>query len=159
VSLLPFFQWMEALAFSQAIARSSWLAAAFNLAHLLLLVVFAGAVLIVDLRLLGTGITAQPLNRVASNARPWMMWAFVGLLLTGIPSMTTYAIKQYYSPFFWFKMEVMVVAVIFTLTLRHRVTQADESRIGPYWGKAVGLASIALWTMVAVPARLIGLLS
>jgi hypothetical protein len=54
-------------------------------------------------------------------------------------------------------MEVLIVAVIFTLTIRHRVTQADEERIGPFWGKVVGLVSIALWIAVIVPARYIGL--
>lgn len=159
MSLLPFFQWMEALPFSLAIARSSWLSAAFNLAHLLALVVFIGSVLIVDLRLLGQGISDQPLARVARDARPWMIGAYLALLITGVPSMTTYAMKQYYSPFFWFKMEVMAVAVIFTLTLRHNITQADPSRVRPIWNKLVGLTSMALWTAVAIPARLIGLLS
>ena len=159
MSLLPFFQWMEALAFSRAIALSSWLSAAFNLAHLLALVVFVGSVLIVDLRLLGQGMTDQPLGQLARDARPWMIGAFLALLITGIPSVTTYALKQYYSPFFWFKMEVMAVAVVFTLTLRHKITQADPGRVRPIWGKLVGFTSIALWTAVAVPARLIGLLS
>lgn len=144
---------------SQAIARSSWLAAVFNLAHLLALVVFVGSVLVVDLRLLGTGMKGQPVARLARDARPWMMGAFLVLLITGIPQMTTYAMKQYYSPFFWFKMEVMLVALVFTFTIRQRITQADEARVGPVWGKVVGLVSIALWTAVAVPARLIGLLS
>jgi hypothetical protein len=150
---------MEAMPMSQAIARSSWLAAVFNLAHLLALVVFVGSVLVVDLRLLGTGMKGQPVARLARDARPWMMGAFLVLLITGIPQMTTYAMKQYYSPFFWFKMEVMLVALVFTFTIRQRITQADEARVGPVWGKVVGLVSIALWTAVAVPARLIGLLS
>jgi hypothetical protein len=157
--LLPFFQWMEAMPMSQAIARSSWLAAVFNLAHLLALVVFIGSVLIVDLRLLGTGMRGQPLARLARDARPWMIGSLWALLITGIPQLTTYAMKQYYSPFFWFKMEVLVVALIFAFTIRHRITQADEARVGPVWGKLVGFTSIALWTAVAVPARLIGLLS
>jgi hypothetical protein len=157
--LLPLFQWMEAMPMSQAIARSSWLAAVFNLAHLLALVVFIGSVLVVDLRLLGTGMRGQPVARLARDARPWMIGAFLVLLITGIPQMTTYAMKQYYSPFFWFKMEVMLVALVFTFTLRQRITQADEARVGPVWGKLVGFVSIALWTAVAVPARLIGLLS
>jgi hypothetical protein len=157
--LLPFFQWMEAMPMSQAIARSSWLAAVFNLAHLLALVVFVGSVLVVDLRLLGTGMKRQPLARLARDARPWMIGSLWALLITGIPQMTTYAMKQYYSPFFWFKMEVLLIALIFTLTIRDRITHLDEKRLRPYWGKLVGLVSIALWSAVAVPARLIGLLS
>lgn len=157
MSLLPFFQWMENLAVSNAMRQSTYLSAAFNLAHLLALVVFIGAVLIVDLRLLGRGMTHQPVAEVARDARRWMMWGFLGLFVTGIPQLTTYALKQYYSPFFWFKMEVLLIAVIFTLTLRRKITEADEGRVGPFWGKLVGLVSIALWIAVIVPARYIGL--
>jgi hypothetical protein len=157
VSLLSFFQWMESLAFSEYI-RLSWLSAAINVAHLLALVVFAGAVLIVDLRLMGRGLTERPLAQIARDARPWLTGGFLALVFTGIPQLTSTAIKQYYSPFFWFKMEVLLVAVIFTLTLRHRVTLADEARVRPVWRRLVGLTSIALWSAVAIPARLIGLL-
>ena len=55
-------------------------------------------------------IDAEPLAEVARASRPWMMWSFLGLAVTGVPYMITYAMKQYYSPYFWFKMEVLVVA-------------------------------------------------
>lgn len=158
MDLLPFFNWMEALPFSVAIRNSAYLGAAVNVAHLLSLVMFAGAVLIVDLRLLGGGMKKQPLAQVAQDARPFLTGGLLALLVTGIPQLTSTAIKQYYSPFFWFKMELLVVAVIFTFTVRQKVTQANEARLGPIWGKLVGLASIAMWTGIAIPARLIGLL-
>jgi hypothetical protein len=37
-------------------------------------------------------------------------------------------------------------------------TQADEARLGK-WGTLVALVSMTLWAGVAIPARLIGLLS
>ncbi len=67
------------------------------------------------------------------------------------------AIKEYYAPLFWFKMEVMIVAIIFNFTVRHKLTMGDEARLGRVWGKVVGLVSMALWSAVAIPARLIGL--
>ena len=157
--LLPFFEWLEALPLSDAIRSSVWFYAVDQSVHLVALAVFAGAVLIVDLRLLGRGMREQPLAQVARDAQPWLMWAFLGLFVTGIPQLMSTAMKEFYSPFFWFKMEVMLLAVIFTLTIRRKVTRADEARVGPFWGKVVGLVSIALWSGVAVPARLIGLLS
>jgi hypothetical protein len=157
MSLLPFFQWMENLSVSEFVRQSTYLSAVFNLAHLLSLVVFIGAVVVVDLRLMGTGMKDRPLAEVARYTRPWLMWSFFALFLTGIPQLTTYAMKQYYSPFFWFKMEVLIVAVIYTMTVRQRVTQANEARIGPVWGKLVALVSLALWIAVIVPARYIGL--
>ncbi|HEY7449341.1 MAG TPA: DUF6644 family protein [Vicinamibacterales bacterium] len=155
--MLSFFQMLNDLTLSATIRESIWISPVVNVLHLLALVVFAGAVLIVDLRLLGRGAREQPLARVAGDAQPWLIAGFLGLLVTGIPQLISNAMREYYSAFFWFKMEVMVVALIYTFTLRRKVTLADEARVGPFWSKVTGLVSIALWALVAIPARLIGL--
>lgn len=156
---LPFFEWLEANPISVAIRGSVWFYAVDQSLHLVALAVFAGAVLIVDLRLLGRGLREQSVAQVAGDAQPWLIGGFLALAATGIPQVMSNAMKEYYSPFFWFKMEALLVALIFTFTLRRNVARADEARVGPFWGKLVGLVSIALWSGVAVPARLIGLLS
>lgn len=158
MSLLPFFEWLDALGPSNFIRESVWIYSVVQALHLVALAVFAGAVLIVDLRLLGRGMRQQPLAQVARDAQPWLILGFGGLVVTGIPQLMATPIKEYYHPYFWLKMEVLLVAVIFTFTLRRKVTLADEARVGPFWSKVVGLASIALWSGVAIPARLIGLL-
>src|SRR5688572_6847377 len=157
MSLLPFFEWMEALPVTESLRSIAWGGATINIMHLLALVVFAGAVLIVDIRLMGGGLTKQPLAQVAREARPWLIGGFIGLVVTGIPQLMLTAIKEYYAPLFWFKMEVLLVAIIFTFTVRHNLTMGDEARLGRVWGKVVGLVSIVLWSAVAIPARLIGL--
>jgi putative copper export protein len=157
MSLLHFFQWMNELAPSVGIRESIWLGAIVNVMHLLSLAVLAGAVLIVDLRLLGGGMKQRPLADVARDAQPWVIGSLLGLLVTGIPQLISNAIREYYSFFFWFKMAVLVLALIYTFTVRRQVTLADEGRVGPAWAKVVGFISIALWAGVAIPARLIGL--
>jgi hypothetical protein len=62
---------------------------------------------------------------------------------------------QYTNRVFWLKMYILLAAMIFTVTIRRQVTMADEARVGPFWGRLVGLVSIVLWTSVAVTARLI----
>ena len=157
MSLLPFFQWMEGLPLTESLRVMPWFGAMINVMHLLSLVMFAGGLLIVDIRLMGGGLTKQPLSQVAREARPWLIGGFIGLIVTGIPQLMLTAIKEYYAPLFWFKMEVLVVAIIFNFTVRHRLTMGDEARLGRVWGKVVGLVSMALWSAVAIPARLIGL--
>ena len=157
--LLPFFQWMEGCALSAAFQSSIWLTPAVQIVHLFALTVFAGAVLIVDVRLLGRGFTRTPLAQVAREAQPWLLWSLLVLLISGIPQLTSTALKQYYSPFFWWKMEVLLLGLVFTFTLRRKVTLTDEARLGPFWPKVVGVVSLALWASVATGARLIGLLS
>jgi hypothetical protein len=158
MNLQPAFEWLEALAFSVAIRNSAALSSVFNLIHLLAIVVLIGAVLIVDLRLLGRGMSRQPLAQVAREARPWMIGALLVLLASGIPQLTSTAMKQYYSPNFWWKMEMLLVTLVFTFTLRHRITQLDETRVAPGWRALAGVVSIALWLGVAINGRLIGLL-
>ena len=157
--LLPFFQWLADLGVSSWLSTSSYATPLINVAHILALVILFGSLLIVDLRLLGRGMTHQSVAKVARDARPWLIGALICMLLTGIPQVLSIPVREYYSPFFWFKMRLLLVTLIFTFTLRHKVTMADEARVGPFWGKVVGLMSIALWTWVAVEGRLIGLLS
>jgi hypothetical protein len=143
---------------SNVIRNSVWIYAFDQAAHLVALAVFAGAVLIVDFRLMGIGMRRQPLAQVAKDAQPWLIWSFVVLTLTGVVQMMSNATKEYYSEFFWYKMYALFPALIFTFTIRYMVTQANEARVG-HWGKLVALVSIGLWLAVTIPARLIGLLS
>ena len=157
MSLLPLFQWMNSLAVSKAINESNWAYAIIQAFHLVALSVFFGAVLVVDLRLLGKGFNQQPLREVARDAQPWLIGGFAGLIITGIPQLLAGAMKEYNIGLFWIKMYVLVAATIFTFIIRARVTRADEQSVGPLWSKVVAVVSTGLWVGVAVPARLIGL--
>ena len=157
--LLPFFQWIESLEFSTTIDPSGYVTAVVNVMHLLALTVFLGALLVVDLRLLGRGMRQQPLAELARDAQPWLIGGFLAMMSTWIPQILATPIKEYYSPHFWLKMEVILVALIFTFTVRRLIAQADEARVAPVWRKLVGLISIGMWTTVATAGRLIGLMA
>jgi len=116
---------------------------------------FMGALLMVDLRLLGAGLTNQPVRQVARSAQPWLIGGLILLTLTGIPAVMTVALEEYANPVFWFKMYVLLAALIFTFTVRRRVATADEARVPPVWRKVVALVSIVLWMSVAAGGRLI----
>jgi hypothetical protein len=158
--MLSFFKWMGDLEFSKALGASVWQFALIQAVHLVFLAVFAGAILIVDLRLMGRTLMDRPVSQVARDAQPWLLGGFIGLVLTGVPQMMQNALREYYSIFFWIKMVFMALALIFTFTLRRQVTQAERVGAGvTFQTKMVGLVSIVLWAMVAIPARLIGLFS
>jgi hypothetical protein len=118
-------------------------------------VVFIGALLVVDLRLLGSGMRRQPLSDVVRSARPWLYGGFVAMAITGSLQVVATPMKAYFSDQFWLKMELLIVAVIFTFIVRLLVSGRDEA---PGWGKPAGLFSIVLWSFIAVQGRLIGLL-
>ena len=158
MSLLPLFEWMDQLSYFKE-TWSTYLGPGVNIVHLLAMVVFAGAVLIVDLRLLGVILTRYPVRQVARDAQPWLIGGFGGLVVTGIPAVMATALAQYYNEIFWFKMYVLVAGVIFTFIVRQRVVRAHEGSVAPAWSKLVGIISIAIWATVAASARLIMLLA
>ena len=157
--LLPFFQWMQELPFSTFFLTATWSSPIVQCIHLVALVVFAGSILVVDVRLLGRGLTGTPLAVLAKGAEKWLIWSFVVLIASGVPQMMSTALKQYYSPFFFWKMQVMALGLLFTFTIRRKVAHSADGTFGPWVPKAIGLVSIAIWTSVTIWARLIGLLS
>ena len=109
MNLLPFVQWVEASSAHAAIANSSWAFAVIESVHLLALAAIGGAVLVVDLRMLGLGLKAQPVPELARSAYPWFVGSLVVMLATGIPLFISEPTKCYYSNPFWFKMGSLVL--------------------------------------------------
>ena len=144
---------------SRAINESSWIFATVQAFHLVALGFLAGAVLLVDLRLLGSGFSNQPLARVARDARPWLIGSLVAITVTGIPQFISLATKEYESPYFRWKMLMLLIALIFTFTVKQRIVYAPEGRFGGIVPKLVALVSMGLWTSVAINGRLIGFFS
>ncbi len=152
-----FFLWLGELPVSKAIGESIWIYPVIQAFHLVFLAILAGALLIVDLRLLGTGMIRQPSSLVARDARGWLVIGIIGMALTGIPQMMQNAAREYYSEFFWQKMYFLAAALVFTFTVRRKVALAAEGTIAPIWSKLVAIVSILLWGTVVVSGRLIGL--
>ena len=156
MSLLPFFTWCEQTAIGEAIRSSQWLFPVIESVHLLGLVVIAGAVLVVDMRLLGLGLRQQPVAQLARDARPWLIGSLIVMLTTGILLFLAEATKCYYSPAFAVKMISLLLSITFTFTVRRKVALADEGRVGPFWGRLVAVVSVALWSGVGIGGRWIG---
>ena len=152
----PFFQWAEATTLGEMIRTSPWAFAVIESTHLLALSVIGGAVLIVDLRLLGFGIRSQRLAEVAREAQPWLIGSLLVMLVSGVLLTTSEPIKCYYSGPFRLKMVCLALGMIFAFTVRRKVTLADEGRVRPLWLKIVALVSLSLWFGVGAGGRWIG---
>ena len=154
--LLPFFQWCESTALGTAIRMSPWAFAVIESVHLLGLAVIGGAVLLVDLRMLGFGLKNQRIAELARAVFPWLVGSLVVMLLSGVGLFLSEPLKCYDSRAFWVKMISLGLAMLFTLTIRRKVTLADETRVRPIWFKLVALVSLALWFGVGGGGRWIG---
>lgn len=156
MDLLPFFQWCYATPIGEGIRNSTWLFPVFEALHLLGFGVTAGAVLLVDLRLLGIGLRKQPVDRLWANTRPWLIGAVILMFCTGIPLFMSESLKAYYSIAFWIKMASLFLVLILTFTALRRVTQTGASSDQPPRGRLVAVVSLCLWVGVAWGGRWIG---
>jgi hypothetical protein len=156
MSLLPFFQWCWQSSIGEAIRNSTWLFPLIEAFHLVGLGLTAGAVLIVDLRLLGLGLNQQPVAQLSKGAEPWLLGSLTLMFSSGIPLFLSESIKCYYSFAFWVKMTSLFLVLIFTFTIRRYVTRTGLTIDRPLLGKFTGLISLGLWFGVGWGGRWIG---
>ena len=156
MSLLPFFQWCYQTAIGEAIRESLWLFPLIEALHLLGLGLTAGAVLIVDLRLLGVGLSRQPVAQLSAAVEPWLLGSLTLMFASGGLLFLSEAIKCYYSFPFWVKMTSLFLVLLFTFTFRRRVTRTGLATERPLLGRATAITSLGLWFAVAWGGRWIG---
>ena len=154
MSLLPFFEFCEQSAVGEAIRNSLWLFPVIESVHLLALTVIGGSVLVVDMRLFGLGLRSQPVAQLSRDAQPWLMGSLVVMFASGIPLFLSEAIKCYYHAAFWIKMTSLLLAILFTFTVRRKVAAAGQPKV--LLGKVVAMISLTLWSAVGIGGRWIG---
>ena len=155
MDLLPFFEWCEASALGQFVRTSIWMFPVVEAIHLLGLASLGGAVLIVDLRLLGLALTDQPVSTLARGAQRWLTWSLGLMLGTGFLLFMSEAVKCYHNPSFWVKILTMPVAVGFTFLVRQRIAMRETPATATQL-RLIALGSIALWFTVSMAGRWIG---
>jgi hypothetical protein len=155
MSLLEFCQWLQFSPPLVAMRGSPWLFPVIATIHLMGLAVIGGAVLLVDLRLLGLGLRNQPVAPLARDAERWLFRGLYVMVGTGVLLFMCFATKYYYLTFFWVKMAALLLVIALTVSLRRTVT-ADDTRMSPAMGRVVAAVSLSLWTTVALGGRYIG---
>jgi hypothetical protein len=156
MSVLSFFTWCENTPLGEAIRDSTWLFPVIESVHLLGLAVIGGAVLIVNLRLMGFGIDRQPVAELWHDTRPWLVGSLAAMLASGLLLFTSEATKLYYHQSFWVKMTSLLLAALFTFTVQRKLALADPGRVRPFWCKTAALTSTLLWSAVGASGRWIG---
>lgn len=153
--MLDFCQALENSGIGQLLKNSTWAFAVIESIHLLALAVVGGAVLLVDFRLLGMGLTTRPVKELGAEMHRYVTFGLVALIVTGLGLFMTEAVKCYYSTPFWVKMGALALATVFTFTVRRgTVNSLTMNTSGA--AKAIALVSIALWFVVAASGRWIG---
>lgn len=152
---------LEASALGATIRQSTWIYMAANVGHIVSLVVFAGAVAVMDVRMTGALAATSP-GYVLGVARRFAIAAFVGLLLTGAILFIAEASHVIANPVFQFKLALIALALLniawFEFFTVPKVKRLPPLTPLPSAARAAGFISIGLWIAVAAAGRTIAYL-
>ena len=155
--LLGICQWLEKTAPAAAMRNSLWLFDITETAHTLGIILVAGTIMLVDLRLLGMGLRREPVSHVVSRIVPWTLSGFALMFLTGGWLFSAEASKLYHSPAFRIKMMLLSLAglnaLIFHLTIYRRAAEWNDRPVAPARARLAGLFSLLLWIGIIAAGR------
>lgn len=154
MSTIIFFHWLAKTTIGVAMRDSTWGFAIVEIVHLLALALFGGAVLLVDVRILGRGLKTQPVAQVARQFLPIAVGGVSVMLLSGVLLVASGPMRYFYNPAFRIKMWLFLAALV-THFLLQTVTARRESQVA-LWQKAGAVLSLLLWLSIGLAGRAIG---
>jgi len=147
---------LEQSGLGQAIRQSIWLFPAANIGHVVSLVVFAGAVAVMDVRLLG-GFAATAPARVIGRARSFAIAAFAMMVVTGFMLFTAEASHLVLNPVFQVKAALIGAGLanlaIYEFGAKRAVAGLPPGVTMPAAAKVAGVLSLGIWIAVAACGR------
>ena len=147
---------LEQSGFAAAIRQSRWLYPFANVGHIVSLVAFAGAVAVMDLRLLGVFAATAP-GRVLARARIAAIAAFCGQALTGFMLFSAEASHLVSNPVLRLKFLLVAAGLlnvlIYEIVARRAVEKLPPGAPLPRSAGVAGALSLVIWIAVAACGR------
>jgi hypothetical protein len=152
--------WLQGSLLGELMRSSGvWAYGVVNLVHILSVATLFGAVLVLDLRLLGVW-RRVPLAALEQPTIPLAVVGFCGAALSGLCLLTTNATEYRGNPFVIVKFAAMALAVANTLVVQFLPAWRDRARSSsPENNRWLGLAggvSLVAWVTVVAAGRMIG---
>lgn len=148
--------WIYATPLSTAIRDILWIIPTVQSIHIIAITVLFGSAVISDLRLAGMFATDEPLRGVIRRYYPWMRYALLVLLFTGLIMIIAEPDRVLVNTTFWLKMALVVSAFALTSFLRRQLLRpADDAQRGDASRlvKTSAWLSIGLWCVVIFCGR------
>jgi len=151
------FEWVDAFPSSIAMRESLYAFPVLLTIHLISLAMFAGLVVMMDLRLVGLAYRGTPFSEVQARLFPWQMVGMGVTSLAGLLLLYMQPMRYFGKVLYWIKIVLMVLAIanalLFHFTTYRSVAKWDTS--GPPLGaKLAGGLSLVLWAGIVAFGRL-----
>jgi hypothetical protein len=147
---------LEQSSFAAAVRQSLWLYPAANVGHIVALTFFAGAVAVMDVRLLG-GLAATSPAPLLARARSFAVAALAGMAVTGCVLFSAEASHIALNPAFQLKAALVAAGLInvaiYEFWAKRTVERLVPGATMPARAKVAGVLSLGIWVAVAACGR------
>lgn len=147
---------LEASGLGAAIRQSRWLYMVANVAHIVSLMVFAGAIAVMDMRMAGALSATSP-GYVLKMARRVAMIGFAGLVISGALLFTAEASHVIINRVFQVKLGLIALGLVnialFEIFIAPKVKNLPPLTALPSGARATAIASVSIWIAVAICGR------
>jgi len=127
--------------------------------HVLTLMVFAGTIWLIDLKMLGVAFRGTPFSRLNERVLPLTVISMVVMLFTGVLLFLAKPMEYYHNVWFRIKIVFLIIAFIniwvFHNKVQHGSGDWDNSPNPPRAVKLSGAISLTSWALIIVFGRFI----
>ena len=159
MSLTGFSDWLYETQFSTALRETTWAIPNLQTIHIIAIAVVVGSAIATELRMAGIFATDRAVSSVLHRYLPWMKWALVVLLLTGILLVIAEPGRTLTNTLFWIKMALVAGASLVTLRARRTLVAAgagvSEAVTMPEASRGLSWLMLLVWCAIIFCGRFI----
>jgi hypothetical protein len=160
MSLLGICQWIQQTPASISIRESIWLYPILDVLHCVGILLVAGTIVVIDLRLLGFGMRRATVSSVVGQVLPWTVAGFAFMFITGSLIAWAEPVRLYHSVFFRWKLLFLALAGLNALLFHYGIYRGiagwDAASLTPARARLAGSVSIVCWICVIAAGRAVG---
>jgi uncharacterized membrane protein len=143
--LLHLCRWLQDNSFIAAINGTAWTAASLEIIHYFSMFILVGAMVIVDLRVLGLVGRRQDAAQLADLLFPWIWISLALNFVSGFLMFAGSAISYYRNDIFYDKIAVVLLAIVANVIVHQKVRKWGQLQAMPASAKLAAFISIGLW--------------
>ena len=140
--------------------HSAWVIPTIQSVHIVAIGVSIGAVLMIDLRVLGLAGRDQTLRETTDRFVPWLLCSGAALLLTGLLMVIGEPPRQLLAISFWLKMFLVAVAMLiaaaFLISLGKNERDWEQTLVNRVGVKLLAVLNLCVWVGIIFMGRMIG---
>jgi hypothetical protein len=158
--MLSLCQWIFRTPLSVSIRESIWVYPILDVLHCVGILLVAGTIVVVDLRLLGFGLRRLSVSSVVGQVLPWTLSGFGFMFITGSLLAWSEPVRLYRSLFFPWKLLFLAMAGLNALLFHYGIYRSvgswDSASLTPARARLAGVVSIVCWICVIAAGRAVG---